>query len=125
MKKRIGVAVLSALALTLVIAGVAGAQGPVPYYGGYGYQTQPYYPNGYFTNPGAPAYAFPGNRDGTNHGAPAYVLPGNRNGTNFGAPAYAFPGNANGVCNRFGGGYGFPCHQFVTPYSGGWSYWGH
>jgi hypothetical protein len=125
MKKRIGVAMLSALVLTLVIAGVAGAVGPVPPNGGNSYQPQPYYNHGYSPNTGQPGYAFPGNGTGTNRGTPAYAFPGNGTGTNRGTPAYTLSGNGNGVCSRFGGGYGFPCRQSVTPYSGGWTYWGY
>jgi hypothetical protein len=152
MKKRMVVAMVSALALTLVIAGVAGAAGPVPYNGGHSYQPQLYYNYGYAPNTGQPAYAYPGL--GTNRGTPAYTYPGNGNNTNRGTPAYTYPGNGNntnrgmpayaysgngtnhstpaytytgntsGVCNRFGGGYGYPCRESVTQGSGGWSYWG-
>jgi len=108
--KTIGVAVLLALTLTLVIAGVAGAQSPVPYYGGYGYQPQPYYLDGYFTCPGGFAYPFPGNGNGAD----------NRFGGGYFPPYRRFGGGyIYGPYLRFGGGYG------VTPYSSGWSYWGY
>ena len=103
-----GIALMLAILLTLAMAGVAGAQGPAPYYG---YTPQTYYLNGLAPGQsGGYAYPFPGNNSGANL----------RFGGGYYPPYQRFGGGyVYGPYQRFGGGYG------VTPYASGWSYNGY